>query len=69
MIAAIGGRKFTLGLVYLLLCGAVSILAVNNGVTGWDAAGVASLFASAATGLGVVVYGNVMEHRAKNGGG
>ena len=68
MTAAIGGRKFALGLVYLILCGTVSILAVSNGVTGWDAAGVASLFTSAATGLGVIVWGNVQEHRSKNGG-
>lgn len=64
---AIGGRKFTLGLLYLLGCFTVSAISVSKGVVGWDAAGVASLFASAATGLGVIVWGNVQEHRANNG--
>ena len=65
----IGGRKFTLGLIYMLGCFSISIVAVLHGATGWDAAGVASLFVSTATGLGVVVWGNVQEHRTRNGGG
>ena len=66
-VASIGGRKFALGLIYLAGTFAISGFSVWKGVTGWDAAGVASLFASAATGLGVIVWGNVQEHRAKNG--
>ena len=66
-VASIGGRKFALGILYLVFVSSISYMAVSSGVTGWDAAGVASLFASAATGLGVIVWGNVQEHRAKNG--
>ena len=60
----IGHRKTLLGFCYLVGCFGVSLAAVLRGVTGWDAAGVASLFASIAGGLGVVVWGNVKEHQA-----
>lgn len=63
----IGGRKFTLGLIYLLGCFGVATGAILTGATGWDAVGLASLPMAIATGLGVIVWGNVQEHRANNG--
>ena len=64
---AIGGRKMLLGLIYLVGCFTISAMAVNKGVVGFDAAGVASLFASIAVGLGVIVWGNVQSKLAQNG--
>lgn len=63
----IGGRKFALGLFYLLGCFGISAGALWSGHTGWDAVGLASLPVAIASGLGVIVWGNVKEHEAKNG--
>ena len=62
-----GKRKFTLGLIYLIGCFAIAIAAAVTGKTGWDAVGLASLPAAISSGLGVIVWGNVQEHRAANG--
>jgi hypothetical protein len=67
IVRKIGGRKLALGLIYLIGCFVIAILAVTRGASGWDALGIASLPTSIATGLGVIVWGNVQEHRAKNG--
>jgi hypothetical protein len=62
-----GHRKFILGMTYLVGVFSVSVVAVYGELTGWDAAGISSLFASAATGLGVIVWGNAQEHKHTNG--
>lgn len=62
-----GNRKFFLGVVYLIGCFVVSTVAVWKGVVGWDAVGLAALFASIAPGLHSVMWANVHEHRAKSG--
>lgn len=56
-----GSRKFVLGLVYIFACSLLSGYAISKG---YDWAGIASLNASIATGLGVIVWGNVQTHRA-----
>ena len=63
----LGGRKMVLGILYLGGCFAIAGMAVDQGVVGWDAAGVASLFASIAGGLGVVVWGNVQSKKVNGG--
>lgn len=64
-----GYRKMLLGTLYLIGCFVMCIMAVWSGNSGWDAAGIAALPTSVATGLGVIIWGNVQEHRAKNGNG
>ena len=62
-----GHRKFILGLAFII--GGFVLLGVAL-FTDKDAAVIGSLaasFVSVATGLGVVIYGNVMEHRTKAG--
>jgi hypothetical protein len=61
------GRKFWLGVLFLVLSFALAETAVIQGVTGWDAAGVTALIAAMASGLLSVIRGNVDEHRAKSG--
>jgi len=56
-----------LGVMYLVGCFGVSFAAVFTGASGWEAAGIAALPVSIASGLGVIVWGNVKEHQAKNG--
>lgn len=64
----VGGRKFVLGVLYLLGCFGVSAGAIFTGATGWDAVGLASLPVAIASGLWTIVWGNVQEHRARSGG-
>ena len=65
----IGGRKFFLGLVYLGCCVLLDFTAIRTAgatMSLGEMSGLAALNASLATGLGVVVWGNVQA--AKNGG-
>jgi len=66
-----GRRKYTLGLAYLIVCMILNIIALTGGASMdlQSLGGMAALNTSMATGLGVVVYGNVKEHQAKNGNG
>ena len=63
-----GSRKLALGLVYLIggiaCVGGALYMEAGAGVI----SSVAAAFVSFATGLGVIVWGNVATHRAKNGG-
>ena len=63
----IGGRKMALGVLYLL--GGIGCigLALWKDADAGVIASVAGAFVSLSTGLGVVVWGNVQEHRSKNG--
>lgn len=67
MIQAIGGRKFALGLLYTGLSFALCAYAIHTGQRGSELLGVAALPTSIATGILAVVWGNVQEHKAKNG--
>ena len=58
-------QKFTLGLVYL---GVGGFLAWKGLVAGADPTGLGVMLGGLATGVGVVVYGNVQEHRAYSKG-
>lgn len=55
-ISSIGGRKFLLGVIYLVLA---FILGVVGIIYGRDLVGISALIASMSSGLGVVVWGNV----------
>lgn len=69
MLTQIGGRKFALGLVFLVFCFVLDLVAIIYGATeGWNAAGLASLHTSTAAGMLTVVWGNVKEHQSRNGG-
>ena len=59
-----GQRKLLLGAGYLAGCFTVGGIAVYHGTV--DLYGLAALCISWATGLGVVIWGNVQEHRARN---
>lgn len=66
-----GWRKFGLGAFYLVGNFGLAGLAIwtgNDQATALVAA-VAGFATGLATGLGVIVWGNVQEHRARNGGG
>lgn len=60
-----GGRKFILGLTYLLFSFTLGLLGV---VYGRDLVGISALIASMATGLGVVVWGNVTAGKGATNG-
>ena len=62
----IGGRKFALGLVYVILGFATIIMAVYEAPE--HIAAVAAGCVSLAPGVGAIIWGNVAEHRAQNGG-
>lgn len=64
-----GNRKYRLGQLYLVGCFGMGIIAALKGQVGWDALGLAAIPTSIAAGLGVIIWGNVQEHRAKNGHG
>jgi hypothetical protein len=66
-----GRRKFSLGVIYLGCCAALSAYGIHEAepLDLGNMAGLAALNTSLATGLGVIVWGNAQEHRAKNGGG
>jgi len=67
VVAGIGGRKMVLGMIYLLGGIGCIVLSLLRDADAGVIAAVAGAFVSFATGLGVVVWGNVQEHRAKNG--
>ncbi len=60
-----GWRKWSLGMVYIV--GGLLLLAgaLLTDKTGTVIGALAGAFVSLATGMGVIVYGNVMEHRAR----
>ena len=67
MMQRIGGRKFALGMTYVVGC------CVLIGMAIWTreaaiVASVAGACVSLAPGVGVIVWGNVQEHKTKNGG-
>ncbi len=66
-----GSRKYTLGVIYLGCCTALDWFAIGQvgTFTLANLAGLASLNGSLATGLAVIVWGNVQEHRAAKGNG
>jgi len=68
-LAAAGRRKFTLCLCYLGCCTMLDYIAITGAgsIDLSSMAGLASLNTGLATGLGVIVWGNIQEHRAKNG--
>lgn len=63
-IGKVGGRKFLLGLIYLTLA---FILGMFGIIYGRDLVGISALIASMASGLGVVVWGNVAAGKGTNG--
>ena len=67
LIQRIGGRKFILGETYLVGCFVLFMTALLTGATGWDAVALASIPVAIASGLGVIVWGNVAVARAANG--
>lgn len=67
-VPTLGGRKFILGMIYLIGCFVTINLALWKGLSGWDSVAVGSMCVSIATGLGVVVWGNVQAGKNGNGG-
>ena len=63
----IGNRKFILGMSYLIGCFVIIETALAFNADAGVIASVAGGCISIATGLGAVVYANVLEHRAKSG--
>ena len=62
----IGGRKFVLGLTYMLGCFGLLALGVYSGeaaIVGAVAGGCVSM----APGVGAIIWGNVKEHQANGG--
>jgi len=59
-----GQRKFLMCMAYLGCCTVLDFKAMDASM---DWAGLASLNASLATGLGVIVWGNVKSHQSSNG--
>ena len=68
-LSVIGGRKFALGFAYLAGAFGCIGLAVWTESDAGVIAAVAGSCISVSTGLAVVVWGNVQEHRASNGNG
>ena len=64
---AIGGRKFVLGVLYVLGVFACVMTALLQDAGPGVISSVAGVAVSASTGIGVVVYGNIQEHKARNG--
>jgi len=62
-----GNRKFVLGVLYGIGGFGCILATVLKGSDAGVIAAVAAACLSLATGLGVIVWGNVQEHRAKNG--
>ena len=62
-----GNRKFTLGVLFMACGFSCIIAAILKGSDAGVIAAVAGACLSLATGLGVIVWGNVQEHRASNG--
>lgn len=60
-----GGRKFILGLAYLLFSFVLGLLGV---IYGRDLVGISALIASMSTGLGVIVWGNVQAGKGASNG-
>lgn len=63
----IGGRKMALGILYLVGGIGCILTALLRDADAGVLAATAGAFVSLSTGLGVVVWGNVEEHRAANG--
>lgn len=55
-------QKFTLGIAYLAVCGALSWKGLSAGA---DATSLGVLCGGLATGVAAIVWGNVEEHRVK----
>ena len=55
-------QKFSLGVLYL---GAATALGWKGLTAGADPVGLGVLLTGLATGIGAIVYGNIMEHRAR----
>ncbi len=65
--SAAGNRKFLLGALYVIgAIGCIESAILTEAGAGVIAA-VAGAAVSVSTGLGVIVWGNVQEHIAKNG--
>ena len=67
-----GQRKFWMCMAYLGCCAALDMTAIvsaGDTLSLAEMGGLASLNASLATGLGVIVWGNVESHRANGGTG
>jgi len=65
-----GLRKWWLGMFYLTCCFILDMTAISSvegSMSLAEMGGLASLNASMATGLGVVIWGNVQGARAANG--
>ena len=67
-----GMRKVFLGVFYMVACTGMDTLCIMNmqgAISLNSLSGLAALNTSLATGLGVIVWGNVQSHRAANGNG
>lgn len=62
-----GHRKFCLGLVYLLGSLGLLGLALWRGADAGVIAATSAGLVSVAPGIAAVIWGNVQEHRARNG--
>jgi hypothetical protein len=67
MLNKIGGRKFTLGMTYLIGGLGLLTLALYWQKDAATIAALASAYVAMAPGLGVIVWGNVQAERARNG--
>ena len=66
-----GQRKFWMCMAYLACClvlDGMAIQSASDTLSLAEMGGLASLNASMATGLGVIVWGNVQSHRANGNG-
>lgn len=59
-------RKLIIGVLFMCCSTGIIVYGIHKGV---DLLMLSSTILSMATGVGAVVYGNVLEHRTGNGGG
>lgn len=56
-------RKLILGCLYVLVCGFLGYVGIEQGS---DLLALATVFGAIAVGVGTIVWGNVKEHEAKS---
>lgn len=59
-------RKLVIGVLFMLCSTGIIVYGIHKGV---DLLMLSSTILSMATGVGAVVYGNVLEHRSTGGSG
>ena len=71
VVQKLGGRKFTLGMTYLIINGGLNGMAIWIGAEPEMLMSLALVAGASSTGVGAVVWGNVKEAQihAENGSG